>query len=170
MTEFRFERKKENISDYIKTTMFKDNFAHKFLIGALIICLIIVAVSGIVMYLTVKKPSMLIITVVGVLLAAAYPLFLHFFIKNLTDKLSRANPEEEGVTIAISENNILLIRNNSPCGKLEWTDITEILESETGFFLTEKEGALIILGKNSLHSGSYEEAEQILRAKKAALK
>ncbi len=170
MTEFRFERRKENVTDYIKTTMFGSNFAHKFLIAALLTCLLAVAAAGIVMCITMNRPEMLFLTGAAIILTVAYPLFLHFLIKNLTKKLTTENPDEKGVTIAVSETEILLIRNNQPCGRISWEDITDITEGKTGFFLTEKEGAAIILGKDSVCSGTYDEAVQILRMKKAALK
>lgn len=170
MTEFKFERRKENVSDYIKTTMFGNNWAHKLLIAALLTCLLAVAVSGVVMFVTMNRPAMLILTGVAIVLGVAYPLFLHFFIKSLTAKLTKENPDEEGVTVGVSESEILLIRNSSCIGKLEWADITDITEGKTGFFLTEKEGSLLILGKDSVHSGTFDEAAQIINAKKAALK
>jgi len=170
MTEFRFERKKEVVDDYIKSSLFTNNLPHKILIIALGICLLAVAVMGIVLYIVTGIFTALIMTIVAVILAVAYPLFLFFFIKNLAKKLSTENPDEKDVTIGVSENDILLIRNNVPCGVIEWSDITEIFEGKTGFFLTEKGGALIMLGKSSLHSGSYDEAKEILDKKKAALK
>ena len=170
MTEFRFERKKEVIDDYIKTSLFTNNLPHKILTAALVICLLAVAVFGIVLFVMTDNFTMIIMTIAALILAAAYPLFLFFFIKNLTKKLSKENPDENGVTIGVSENDILLIRNNVPCGVIEWSDITDIFEGKTGFFLTEKGGALIMLGKDSLHSGSYDEAREIFNKKKAALK
>lgn len=170
MTEFRFERTKEAVADYIKIAMFGKSFAHKFLIAALITCLAAVGISGIVMFIVMDRPETLIITAAAAVLAAAYPLFLHFFMKSLVKKMTKENPEEKGVTVAVSEREILLIRDNRPCGKLEWADITDITEGKEGFFLTEKQGSLLILGKSSVHSGSYEEAVQILNMKKAALK
>lgn len=169
MTEFKFERKEENVSDYIKTTMFTENPAHKLLIIVLGVCLLAVAIGGVVMFINLKTPSMLIITAVAVILAVAYPLFLHFFIKSITKKLTKPNPDENGITIGISEKDILLIKNNMSCGVIEWSDITEISEGKTGYFVTEKNGALIILGKGSVSSGTFEEAAQILNAKKADL-
>lgn len=169
MTEFRFERKKENVEDYLKVSLFRDNFAHKLLIAVLGICLLAIAVSGIVMFINFDSVSMLIITIVAVVLAVAYPVFLKLFIVNITKKLTKPNPEEEGVTIAVSENDILLIKNNLPCGMIEWKDITEITEGRTGFFLTEKNGALIILGKGSVSSGTYDEAVQVLSQKRTEL-
>lgn len=169
MTEFKFERKKENVEDYLKTSLFKDNFAHKLLMIVLGICLLVIAVSGIIMYINFKASAMLIISVVAVVLAVAYPIFLKFFIKSVTKKLTKTNPEEEGITIGVSENDILLIKNNVPCGVIEWTDITEISEGKTGFFLTEKNGALIILGQGSVVSGTFEEASQVINAKKTGL-
>ncbi len=169
MTEFRFEKNKENVSDYLKTTMFGKNPAYKFLLIALIVCLIAVAVSGIIMFAALNRPEALFLTGAALILGVIYPLFLLFFLKSLTKKLTKEEPEEKGVTIAVSERDILLIKNNTPCGKLEWNDITEIYEGKTGFFLVEKEGSVLILGKNSIHSGTYEEAEQILNAKIAQL-
>ena len=52
---------------------------------------------------------------------------------------------------------------------IEWKDITEITEGKTGFFLTEKNGALIILGKGSVSSGTYDEAVQVLSQKRTEL-
>lgn len=165
MTEFRFEKNKENVSDYLKTTMFGKNPAYKFLLIALIVCLIAVGVSGVIMFAVLNRPEALFLTGAAFILGVIYPLFLHFFLKSLTKKLTKEEPEEKGVTIGISERDILLIKNNTPCGKIEWTDITEICEGKTGFFLTEKEGSVLILGRNSIHSGTYEEAEQIIKAK-----
>ena len=54
MTEFKFERKKENIDDYIKTSLFTNNLAHKILIAALALCLLTVAVFGVVLFVSVK--------------------------------------------------------------------------------------------------------------------
>jgi len=170
MTEFKFERKKENIDDYIKASLFTNNLAHKILIAALALCLLTVAVFGVVLFVMTDNFTMLIMTAAALILGAAYPIFLSLFIKSITKKLTKENPDENGVTIGVSENDILLIRNNVPCGVIEWSDITDIMEGKTGFFLTEKEGALIILGKNSLHSGSFEETREILTKKKAALK
>lgn len=170
MTEFRFERKKENVEDYIKTTMFGKTPAYKILIAALYIGLIAAAVSGLIMCFAMNRPEMITITIFAVIIGVAYPLFLHFFIKYLTKKLTAENPDEKDVTVAVSENEILLLRNGRICGRIEWTDITEITEGKTGWFLTEKQGAAIILGEGSVSSGTYDEAVQILNIKKAALK
>ena len=169
MTEFRYEKKKENINDYLKTVIFKDNLANKALIIALAICLTVIAVAGVIYCIITESMSMIGITVTAVILALVYPLILTFVIKHLTNKLSQSGSEEKDVTIGISESFILLIRNNNPCGKIDWADITEIHEGKIGFYLIEKGGSLLILGSGSVASGTYDEAVQVLRAKKAAI-
>ncbi len=170
MTEFKFERKKDTVEDYIKASMFGQNPTYKILLAVLFLGLLFAVAAGIVMFITLDKPESLIITATAIVLMIAYPLFLHFFIKSLTKKLTAESPEEKGVTIGVSEKEILLLRDNRICGKLEWSDITEIIKGKIGFYLTEKEGSAILLGKESVSSGSYEEAVQILTVKKAAMK
>lgn len=169
MTEFRYEKKKENISDYLKTVMFRNNIVNKTLIIALMACLLVVAVAGIVYCVATGSLGMIAITITAVVLAAVYPIILTVVINRLTAKLSKGGDEDKGITIGVSESFILLIRNNNPCGKIEWSDITEIHEGKTGFYLVEKEGSLLILGRNSVASGTYDEAAQVIRIKKAAM-
>lgn len=169
MTEFRYEKKKENISDYLKTVMFRNNVMNKTLIIALMVCLLIVAAAGIMYCVVTESLGMIAITITAVVLAAVYPIILAVVINRLTAKLSKSSDEEKGITIGVSESFILLIRNNTPCGKIEWSEITEIHEGKTGFYLVEKEGSLIILGMNSVASGTYDEAAQVIRSKKAAM-
>lgn len=170
MTEFRYERNKETIKDYLKTVMFRDNSANKILIISLAVCLLVVAAAGIVYSVMTGSMGMIAITVAAVILGAVYPLIFVIVINRLTVKLSQGGSEnEKDVTIAVSESMILLLRNNNPCGKIEWSEITEIHEGKEGLYLTEKEGSLIILGKNSVASGTYDEAAQVIRIKKAAM-
>ena len=170
MTEFRYERNKENIKDYLKTVMFRDNTANKVLLIALAACLIVVAAAGIVYSVITGSMGMIAITVAAVILAAVYPLIFVIVINRLTVKLSQGSEADaKGVTIGVSDSMILLIRNNNPCGKIEWNEITEIHEGKTGFFLTEKEGSLIILGKDSVVSGTYDEVAHVIRIKKAVI-
>jgi len=169
MTEFRFEKKKENINDYLKTVIFRNNTANKALIIALAVCLLAIAIAGVVYCVMTGSMGMLAITITAVFLAAVYPVILTIVINHLTNKLAQSAEEDKGVTIGVCESFILLIRNNNPCGKIEWTDITEIHEGKTGFFLIEKEGSLIILGKDLVSSGTYDEAAQVIRMKKAAM-
>lgn len=170
MTEFRYEKKKENVRDYLKSVMFRENVSNKALIIALAVCLVVVAAAGIVYCVMTGSLGMLAITAAAVLLAAVYPVILIVVINRLTVKLSQSGSDDDkNVTIGVSESFILLIRNNNPCGKIEWNEITEIYEGKNGFYLVEKEGSLIMLGKDSVASGTYDEAAQVIRAKKAEL-
>lgn len=170
MTEFKFERREENVKDYIKTALVSGNIFSKILLAALAVCLLAVAVSGVIAAVYMSRPSMLIITACAVTIGAFYPVFTSLFIKSTTKKLTSESDETNGITIGVCEENILIIKNGKAAGKMEWSDVTEIIEGKTGFFVIEKEGSLLILGKNSVSSGTYDEAGHILRAKKEALK
>lgn len=170
MTEFRYEKDKAAIKDYLRTVVFKSSTANKALIIALAVCLLVVAIAGIVYCVITGSLGMIAITITAVILAAVYPVILSFTINHVAEKLSKSSSEDEkGVTIALSESFILLIKNNNPCGKIEWSDITEIHEGKAGFFLTIKEDEVLILAENAVTSGTYDEAAQVIRMKKAAM-
>ena len=170
MTEFKYERSKEAVKDYLKTVIFKQNIANKALIIALMACMAVVAIAGIVYCVITGSLNMLAITIAAVIIAAVYPILLTIVINYVANKMSAAKDDEKDVTIGVSDSFILLIRNNTPCGKIEWTEISEIHEGKTGFFLTVKENEVLILDKGTVVSGTYDEAVQVLKLKQAAIK
>jgi len=170
MTEFRYEKDKAAIKDYLKTVTFKGNAANKVLIIALAVCLLVVAIAGIVYCVMTGSIGMIAITVAAILIAAVYPIVLTVTINHVAEKLSKSSSEDEkDITIAVSENNILLLKKGSPCGKIEWSEITDIHEGKAGFYLTIKEEEVLILSEASVTSGTYDEAAQVIRIKKAIM-
>ena len=114
MTEFRYERNKETIKDYLKTVMFRDNTANKVLLISLAVCLIVVAAAGVVYSVITGSMGMIAITVTAVVLAAVYPVIFMVVINRLTVKLSQGGAADgKGITIGGSESNSLLLRNNN---------------------------------------------------------
>lgn len=170
MTEFRYEKNKAAIKDYLKTVTFKGNTANKVLIIALAICLLVVAAAGIVYCVMTGSIGMIAITVAAIVIAAVYPIVLTVTINHVAEKLSKSSSEDEkDITIAVSENNILLLKKGNPCGKIEWSEITGIHEGKAGFYLTIKEEEVLILSESSVTSGTYDEAAQVIRIKKAIM-
>ena len=114
---------------------------------------------------------MLGLTITAVVLALVYPILLTLVVNHVAEKLAKSSSEDEkDITIGISDSFILFIRNNTPCGKIEWSEITDINEGKAGFFLTIKENEVLILAKNAVTSGTYEEAVQVINLKKNAIK
>jgi len=170
MTEFRYEKNKDAIKDYLRTVTFKGSTANKVLIIALAVCLLVVAVAGIVYCVITGSIGMIAITVAAVIIAAVYPVVLTVTINHVADKISKSsNEDEKDVTIAVSESNILLLKNGNPCGKIEWSEISDIHEGKKGLYLTVKEEEVLILSEASVTSGTYDEAAQVIRIKKAIM-
>ncbi len=170
MTEFRYEKDKAAIKDYLRTVTFKGNAANKVLIIALAVCLLVVAIAGIVYCVITGSIGMIAITVAAIVIAAVYPTILTLTINHVAEKLSKSSSEEEkDITIGVAESFILLLKKGNPCGKIEWSEISDIHEGKKGFYLTIKEEEVLILAENAVTSGTYDEAAQVIRIKKAIM-
>lgn len=170
MTEFRYEKDKAAIKDYLRTVTFKSNAANKVLIIALAVCLLVVAIAGIVYCVITGSIGMIAITVAAVFIAAVYPVVLTVTINHVAEKLAKSSSEDEkDITVAVSDSFILLLKKGNPCGKIEWSEISDIHEGKKGFYLTIKEEEVLILSETSVTSGTYDEAAQVIRIKKAAM-
>ncbi len=163
MTEFNMSPSRECIGEYISLSISK-NKGQKALKIMLYGCTALIAVLGIAMAIITKQPAPLLITLAGVLAGVAFPLIIHFFLKSAAEKTAASAEQDNGVKAAVSELNILMIKDGIPKGVLEWEDVSEIIEGKTGFFLITKSEALLPLAKGSVVSGTYDEAAQVLRA------
>lgn len=168
MTEFKLEKQKECIDEYIKINIFGQGSAHKITVIVLAACLFVLAVFGVAAYFITREWIMLLITALAVIMAVVYPMITRAILKSIAKKADEA-PEITEVIAAVSESDILFIKNGVPIGGIDWEKIKEITEGKTGFFLITEDGSLLILAKAAVVSGTYDEAVQILRMK-AALK
>lgn len=169
MTEFKLDKQKECIDEYIKLNIFGQGKAHKIMVITLAACLFLLAAFGVIAYVITNEWIMLLITALAIVMAIVYPLVTRAILKSISKKADEA-PETTDVIAAVSESDILFIKNGVPIGGINWDKIKEITEGKTGFFLITEDGSLLILAKSAVVSGTYDEAVQVLRMKAVALK
>lgn len=168
MTEFRLDKHKECIDEYVKICIFGRGKASKVTLIALAACLVLLAIFGIVAAVITGEWIMLIISALAVIMGIAYPLVTRALLKSVSKKADTA-PEISDITAAVSDNDILFIKNGVPIGGFDWEKISEINEGKTGFFVLTDDGSLLILAKAAVSSGTYDEAAQVLRLKAAGI-
>lgn len=169
MTEFKLDKQRECIDEYIKISIFGQGKTHKIMIITLSACLFALAVFGVIAYVITNEWIMLLITALAVIMAVVYPIVTRAILKSIAKKADEA-PETTEIIAAVSENDILFIKNGIPIGGIDWGKIKEITEGKTGFFLITEDGSLLILAKSSVVSGTYDEAVQVLCMKAGELK
>lgn len=168
MTEFNMKPSRDCIGEYISFSVF-ENKGQKALRLALFLSVGLIALIGVTLTVMTGQPLLLLITLAAVLTGIAYPLLTRFALKDSVNRLSESLEREEPVNAAVSEMNLLFLRNGLPAGILEWSEITEIHEGKTGFFLKTAKDTLLLLARDSVVSGTYDEAAQVMRGKKEKL-
>ncbi len=169
MTEFRLDKQRDCIDEYVRMCIFGQNKTNRITLIALAVCLVLLAVFGIAAAIITGKWVMLLISALAVIMGAAYPLITGVLLRSISKKADSA-PEISDITAAVSDNDILFIKNGIPIGGFSWEKIAEINEGKTGFFLLTEDGSLLILAKSAVISGTYDEAAQVLRVKAGAAK
>lgn len=168
MTEFNTTPSRDCIREYISFSALKTK-KQRVLQIAMYVSIGLIALSGIVAAILLGQPFLLLMTATAILLAAAIPLLTRFVLKDSVDRLFESLKQQETVNAAVSEINLLFLKNGLPAGFFEWSEITEIREGKTGFFLKTAKNSLLLLAKDSVVSGTYDEAAQVLRGKKEKL-
>ena len=168
MTEFKLNWSKDAINEYIDL-MIKGKNLQALPLILFSVCIVALIASGIIMFALSGNIMSLIVSVCGVLFGAAVIITIAFLKKSMFKKVSEAYKELSDLVAAISDKDIILIRNNVPYGIISWDKIDDITFGKKAFYLTTKESALLILEKNAVVSGVLSEAEEVLIIKNAAI-
>ena len=122
-------------------------------------------IIGIIGYIMTRSAAMLILTVCSLVFAAGALLFLHFMISSTADKLRKAYDKQSGLVCAVSEKELVIVRDNKPVRVIGWENITNISEGKNAYYLKENNDGLIILDKEAVLSGSINETAEIIAQK-----
>ncbi|MDE7234762.1 MAG: YcxB family protein [Ruminiclostridium sp.] len=168
MTEFSMTPSRECVGEYLNRSIHGAK-GQKALLYTLYGVLGLFVIAGIVAAILLGQPILIGISVLSVVTGVAYPFLIRFALKGSADQLVASMKENSEVNAAVCEANLIFVQGGVPKGLLEWADVTKIDEGKTGFFLKTSKDSLLILAKDSVVSGTYDEAAQILRAKRESL-
>ena len=113
---------------------------------------------------------MIVVTVCAAALCVGVIIFLSHLINSTAAKLIDAYGKQEGLVCSVSDQNIIIVRDNRPLRVISWNDITEMSEGKTAFFIKEGENGLMILDKEKVLSGSVSETSELIAQKLGAAK
>lgn len=168
MTEFSMTPSRDCVGEYLNRSIHGKK-GKRWLLYALYGVLGLFVISGIVAAILLKQPILIGISILSVVTGAAYPFLIRFALQGSADQLVASMKENSEMNAAVCDANLLFIQGGVPKGLLEWADVKEIEEGKTGFFLRTSKDSLLILAKDSVVSGTYDEAAQILRTKRESL-
>lgn len=168
MTEFSMTPSRDCVGEYLDRSIHGTK-GQKALLYALYGVLGLFTILGIVAAILLGQPLLLGVSVLSVVTGVAYPFLIRFALKDSADRLVASMKENSEINAAVCDANLIFVQDGVPKGLLEWADVVKIDEGKTGFFLKTSKDSLLILAKDSVVSGTYDEAAQILRAKRESL-
>lgn len=168
MTEFSMTPSRECVGEYLSRSI-RGTKGQKTLLYTLYGVLGLIAILGIVAAILLGQPILIGVSVIAVVTGVAYPFLIRFALKGSVDQLVASMKENSEIIAAVCDANLIFLQGGVPKGVLEWTDVAKIGEGKTGFFLKTSKDSLLILAKDSVVSGTYDEAAQILRTKRESL-
>lgn len=170
MTEFRLKWSDKCIKEYVK----KQLFGSKGVLAAIIVmyslCFLIMPVIGIINYFVMNE---FVLLEIGIITFVMGILLIGIFIASveiISRRTSRALKANTDLNCAVSDSNILIIKNNTPHTVIDWSSVQEIMEGKSAYYVSTKENVLLILEKDAVESGVISEADEILRIKSEAIK
>ncbi len=170
MTEFKLNWSEESIGEYVNLTLKGKTRLQSLPIILFLICVLLMIAAGIVLYFVTSNIVCLLLSACGVLFGAGVIILLKALKKSLTKKVIEAYKDQTDLIAAISDKDIIFIRNGLPCGVTPWEKVADISFGKTAFFLTTHDNVLIILEKGALVSGVISETEEVLKLKAESIK
>ena len=113
MTEFKLNWSEEAVNEYIDL-MIKGKNLQVIPVILFAVCIVTLIATGIIMFAFTGNIISLIVSACGVLFGGAVAITVIFLKKNLYKKVSEAYKELSDLVAAISDKDIILIRNNIP--------------------------------------------------------
>lgn len=169
MVEFKLDWTEKSIKGYVKSTIFGKTFGQRFPIILFIFTVIAMFAAGIVLSVISGQYINLLLSLCAVLFAVILTVTYTYIVNKLTKQLVEANIENKELVAAVSEKTIIFLKNGTPCGGVDWDDVTDITDGESAFYITTKDSLLVVLEKELVVSGVLKEAEEVLAIKSAAL-
>lgn len=165
MTEFKLNWSEESIGEYVNITLKGKNKLQSLPVILFAVCVAIMVVAGIVLYFVTSNITCLLLSACGVIFGVGVVILLNSLKKSLTKKVTEAYKDQTDLIAAISDKDIIFIRNGLPCGVTPWEKVADISFGKTAFFLTTHDNVLIILERNAVVSGVISETEEVLKIK-----
>lgn len=167
MIKLKTEWTSENLKKYIIFTSLLENKYSKLSLAVFAVCFLAIFGVCLSMFFNTAMPVFLILACAVALVSAGFALFFFLTVrKNIRKAL--ANASESGFNgVVLTDDTIMLLKDNEPVGTLDWSKITRISFNDKAgaAYLFAEESALLILEYKNIEAGGEKELREMLGAK-----
>lgn len=167
MIKLKTEWTAENLKKYIIFTSLLGNKYSKLSLAVFAVCFLAIFGVCLSMFFNTAMPVFLILACAVALVSAGFALFFFLTVrKNIRKAL--ANASESGFNgVVLTDDTIMLLKDNEPVGTLDWSKITRISFNDKAgaAYLFAEESALLILEYKNIEAGGEKELRETLGAK-----
>jgi hypothetical protein len=165
MTDFDMRCGRDSAREYVRSTLTGTTVKRALpmiFCASLLTAMIIVGIIG---YFWTQSIIMLGVSLCAVLLGVGIVIFMKMMINSTADKLISVYEKQDNLVCSVSENDIIIVRDNRPVRVIGWDKITEMSEGKNAFFIKEGDDGLLILDKSKVLSGAASETGEIIAKK-----
>ncbi len=161
MTDYDMRCGKKCVREYILSSVTGGSLLSQLPLIITSALMISIPIIGIIGFFVLNTTLMLILAAGALVLDIVIVLLMLLLINSTSEKLYKAYSEQDGLICSVAENDIILVRDNSPVRVIGWDTVSEHHEGKTAFFIKLKDNTLIILDKEKVMSGKIEETIEI---------
>ncbi|MBQ9384300.1 MAG: YcxB family protein [Ruminiclostridium sp.] len=165
MTDFKMGCSEKCSREYVKMSMMGTTFTSML---PMVICaalLTAIPIIGVIGFFMTNSVIMLIAGGCGLLIGAGVVIFLRVSLNRAAKKLRAVYEKLDGLVCSVAEDSIIIVRDNAPHRVIDWRDVEAVLKGKDAYYLKIKDNMLIILEKDSVLSGTFEETEELMQSR-----
>ena len=160
MIESELKYTKENVSEFVKYTIFRKNKSSGIYMICYLAAMVLIAVAGVVLAAVTQMWMFLL----AVLIAAAM-LAVAFALKKYTNEIFGINSKNKYDAIEITAGSIVLKNGGAAKAIADWTAVASVDFYKSSAYIVTHDGYLFIIDENTVREGSLDELRQIAEEK-----
>ena len=165
MIESELKYTKENVSEFVKYTIFRKNKSSGIYMICYLAAMVLIAVAGVVLAAVTQMWMFLLAVVVCLLLIAAAMLAVAFALKKYTNEIFGINSKNKYDAIEITAGSIVLKNGGAAKAIADWTAVASVVFYKSSAYIVTHDGYLFIIDENTVREGSLDELRQIAEEK-----
>lgn len=171
MVEVKIEWSEKSLKEYCKFNIFRKTKRTLIAIVTLVLIYILILTACIVLFAAFNFSQGLILAAMITVFWGAGALFLRSIMNSMVQKAMEDNKDNPAESVVLGEHSILVCRDGNPVGEIRWEKITGVYfnDKAEAVYLNTKEGAVLMLEKKNIVSGSMEELSKIAKEKQREL-
>lgn len=171
MTEINVEWNEENVRAFVEYSTFSKTKGVKIIFAVFAVCYALLTAGCLTAFFMLGESLMLVAAIVLTAIVAGYGVMLLFLLKKYTKQILSANGGDETNTVTLTDELIIVSRNDVPVGKLEWSGVDSVSfnDKRGAAYIMTKTNALLLLEYKNITGGTKEELKTLLEKKNAEL-